>query len=203
MPAALIPTAHPAEKGYTPAVGTSGEPESQSGKKTEAERESGKSDGIQWHPAFCNAIRLELADYESDLSFVFEHPLTSGPLKIDVMIIKKAPGAVIEKNIARIFRGVNIVEYKSPADYVSERDFLKAYAYACLYASTEKDASIADMTLTFVGTRYPRALIEHLRNERGCAVEKKWPGVYNVSGDPLPIQINQQPRHEWRGMLFW
>jgi len=155
----------------------------------EPEREKSRSDDILWHPAFCNAIRLELEEYESDLSFVFEHPLNTGPLKIDVLIIRKAPGVRIEKNIAEIFRGVNIVEYKSPSDHVSVRDFLRVYAYACLYASTEKDAAITDMTLTFVESRHPRDLLDHLRRERGCTVEKKRPGFYIVSGDPLPIQI--------------
>ena len=155
----------------------------------EPEREKSRSDDILWHPAFCNAIRLELEEYESDLNFVFEHPLNTGPLKIDVLIIRKAPGVRIEKNIAEIFRGVNIVEYKSPSDHVSVRDFLRVYAYACLYASTEKDAAITDMTLTFVESRHPRDLLDHLRRERGCTVEKKRPGFYIVSGDPLPIQI--------------
>ena len=155
----------------------------------EGEKEKSKPDDILWHPAFCNAIRLELEKYEKDLSFVFEHPLSTGPLKIDVLIIKKAKGVRIEKNIAEIFRGVNIVEYKSPNDHLSVRDFLKVYAYACLYASTEKEADITDMTLTFVESRQPRDLLEHLRKERGCTVEKKRPGVYIVSGDPLPMQI--------------
>ena len=167
-----------AAKGYTPPMDKSNEQE-----------KGGKADDILWHPAFCNAIRLEFREYESDLNFVFEHPLTAGPLKIDVMIIKKAKGARIGKNIAGIFRGVNIVEYKSPSDNVSVRDFLKVYAYACLYASLEEDADITDMSLTFVASRHPRELLAHLREARGCAVEEKWPGVYIVSGDPLPIQI--------------
>jgi len=161
-------------------VDTNNEPEKEKGKKAA---------DILWHPAFCNALRLELKGYEKELNFVFEHPLTAGPLKIDVMIIKMAKGARIDKNIAGIFRGVNIVEYKSPTDYVSVQDFLKVYAYACLYASIEKGADITDMTLTFVESGYPRELLEHLRDARGCAVEKKWPGIYIVSGDPLPIQI--------------
>jgi len=156
---------------------------------SEGEKEKGKPDDILWHPAFCNAIRLELGEYEKDLDFVFEHPLNTGPLKIDVLIIKKAKGVRIDKNIAEIFRGVNIIEYKSPSDHLSVRDFLKVYAYACLYASSEKDADITDMTLTFVESRHPRNLLDYLRKGRGCTVEKKRPGVYIVRGDPLPIQI--------------
>jgi len=155
----------------------------------EPEREKNKPGDTLWHPAFCNAIRLELNEYEKDLSFVFEHPLTTGPLKIDVMIIKKAGDVRIDKNIARIFRAVNLVEYKSPGDYVSVDDFLKVHGYAYLYASMEKGVDITDITLTFVESRRPRNLLEYLREKRGFAVEKKRPGFYSVGGDTLPIQI--------------
>ena len=42
---------------------------------------------------------------------------------------------MIQKNIGRIFRQYNIVEYKSPDDYLSIDDFYKVYAYCCLYKS--------------------------------------------------------------------
>ena len=144
---------------------------------------------IQWHPAFFEAIRLELEDYESDLEFVAERQLTTKPLQIDVVIVKKTRDMPIKKNIAEIFRRDNIIEYKSPTDYVSIENFYRVYAYACLYAFLEEGADITDMTLTFVASSHPRELLAHLREARGCTVEEKWPGVYIVSGDPLPIQI--------------
>ena len=42
--------------------------------------------------------------------------------------IKKNVDEPIEKNIGRIFRKHNIVEYKSPTDYLSVDDFYKVYA---------------------------------------------------------------------------
>jgi transposase len=66
---------------------------------------------IPWHPAFVQAIKLELEPYWDALEFIPEYPLTAEPLEIDVVIIKKAPDLVIEKNIARIFRKINILEY--------------------------------------------------------------------------------------------
>ena len=39
---------------------------------------------------------------------------------------------VIKKNIAAIFREINLLEYKSPDDCVSPADFYKVYGYACL-----------------------------------------------------------------------
>jgi hypothetical protein len=71
---------------------------------------------IPWHPAFVQAIKLELEQDKDALEFSSEYRLTSEPLEIDVVIIKKAPELTIEKNIARIFKRVNILEYKSPED---------------------------------------------------------------------------------------
>jgi len=95
---------------------------------------------------------------------------------------------VIEKNIAAIFREVNILEYKSPDDYISVAGFYKVYGYACLYASFEK-VPVTNMTISFVESRYPRELLGHLRKIRGYKVAETSPGIYTVKGDILPIQI--------------
>jgi len=68
---------------------------------------------IQWHPAFYDAIKAELNGYHQHLTFIAEHQLSTEPLLIDLIIIKK-PIAI--KNIARIFLRDNILEYKSPDD---------------------------------------------------------------------------------------
>ena len=48
---------------------------------------------------------------------------------------------------------------------------------------------IKDLTLTFVESRYPREILAHLQDEHSYVVEEKWPGIYIVRGDILPIQI--------------
>ena len=151
-------------------------------------RQGGKIPAIAWHPAFVEAIQLELEDYKDSLEFQTEHPLTSEPLKIDCIVIKKAPDVVINKNIAAIFKDVNIIEYKSPSDYVSVSDFHKVYAYAYLYSSFE-NVPIGKMTISFIESRYPRKLLAYLLETRGCKVEKNHQGIYTIRGDFLPIQI--------------
>jgi hypothetical protein len=81
------------------------------------------------------------------------------------------------------------VEYKSPDDYLALADFLKVYAYANLYTAITPSVDFADITLTFVESRYPRELLDYLQKERGYTVEEKWPGIYIIKGDILPIQI--------------
>jgi hypothetical protein len=145
-------------------------------------------DRISWHPAFFEAIQMELDDYSQELSFIPEYQLTTEPLCIDIVIIKKSGDKPIKKNIASIFRKENIVEYKSPHDYLSTSDFYKVYAYACLYASINK-FSITNLTISFIASRYPRKLLKHLQCEHGYTVAETSPGIYTVTGDILPIQI--------------
>jgi len=142
-----------------------------------------------WHPAFLLAIQQELYDYRDSLEYNYEYQLTTEPLRIDLLIIKKQKDVIIDKNIARIFRADNLLEYKSPKDYLSVNDYLKVYAYANLYAAITPGVDFADITLTFVENRHPRKLLKYLTEIRGYTAEETSPGIYLVSGDYLPIQI--------------
>ena len=133
--------------------------------------QSGKAQLIPWHPAFVEAIQLELLAYKDVLEFRPEYQLTSEPLRIDCVVIKKEKDAVIEKNIAAIFREVNLLEYKSPDHYVSVEDFYKVYGYACLYASLEK-VPVTNLTISFVESHYPNYLIEHLKRPNSIMLKK-------------------------------
>jgi hypothetical protein len=152
-------------------------------------------DKIQWHPAFYESALATFHDCRDDLVFESEHQLVSGPLEIDLLVIKKRRGVPIRKAVAEIFRGHNIIEYKNPEDSFSVDDFYKVYAYACLYKTLEK-VGIDDLTLSFVLTGYPRELTRHLEQVRGYTVRERHPGVYDVRGDILPIQIIESKRLE-------
>ncbi|MDR1446205.1 MAG: hypothetical protein LBI90_04835 [Treponema sp.] len=143
---------------------------------------------IAWHAAFIEAIQMELEQYRDVLEFKPEYPLTAEPLKIDIVIIKKTKNVLIDKNIAAIFRKHNILEFKSPTDYLSLTDFYKVYGYACLYSSLE-NIPITDLTITLIESRYPRGLLVHLRELRSYTVEKRSAGIYTVTGDIMPIQV--------------
>jgi hypothetical protein len=110
-----------------------------------------------------------------------------------VVIIKKEKGAVIEKPIGALFKGVNLVEYKSPQDYLAKDDFHKVGAYARLY-SVLNQVDITDITVSFVEEAHPRKLLEYLKGVYGYAVSEKWPGIYHVSGDIMPVQIIESKR---------
>lgn len=147
---------------------------------------------LQWHPAFYAGIQIEFEAERDKLIFENEHQLGTKPKQIDVLIIKKESTEPIRKNIGRIFRKYNIIEYKSPTDYLSIDDFYLVYAYACLYKAdaTNVDTIPAnEITLSFVCHTFPHKLIKHLQSVRNYTIEKQEDGVYYVKGDFFPIQI--------------
>ena len=151
-----------------------------------------RTHALQWHPAFYADIQIELEEEAGLLVFENEHQLGTKPKEIDVLIVKKEVEVPIRKNIGRIFRKHNIVEYKSPTDYLSIDDFYKVYGYACFYkADTARADSIKihDITITFVCHRYPRSLIRYLTDEIGYQITRVEDGIYYIIGDKIPIQL--------------
>lgn len=147
---------------------------------------------LQWHPAFYAGIQIEFGEEAEKLIFENEHNLSSKPLQIDVLVIKKQSGEVVRKNIGQIFRKNNIVEYKSPKDYLSIDDYYKVYAYTCLYKADTGNADeirIEEVTMTLVSEGYPRKLMKHLQKQRNLLVERHSSGIYYVKGEIFPIQI--------------
>jgi hypothetical protein len=149
---------------------------------------------IQWHPAFYAGIQIELQEYADKLLFENEHQITSKPLAADVMIIKLIEELQIKKNIGRIFKRFNIIEYKGPDDYVSIDDYYKITACAYLYkidVAMTDSIKIEDITMSIVGVHYPRKLVNHLRDVYGYRVENVDSGIYYVLKDNgiLPTQL--------------
>ena len=147
---------------------------------------------LQWHPAFGAALRITLQDEMKYLEVYEEYLLSKKPLQMDILIIKKLKDVPIRKDIGRIFRKHNIIEYKSPDDNLSINDFYKVYGYACIYQSdTDKVGEInpEELTLTLVCSHYPRNMVRHLEHIQGIRTEYQGNGIYYLVGDPIPIQL--------------
>ena len=80
-------------------------------------------------------------------------------MQIDVLV-KNKKHVKLKKNIRRIFRQYNIIEYKSLAD---------------------------ELTITFVCYHYPRNMLRKLEQDRKMAVEQEDSGIYYLVGDAIPI----------------
>ncbi|SHK17790.1 3-isopropylmalate dehydrogenase [Hespellia stercorisuis] len=147
---------------------------------------------IQWHPAFSASVQIEFEDEKEKLSFESEHLLGKKPMQIDELVIKVKEKETIHKNIGRIFRRYNIIEYKDPDDYLSVNDFYKVYGYTCFYqADTEKVRQIEpdELTITFICNHFPREMIKHLQDFRRLSAVKQGAGIYYLKGDSFPIQL--------------
>ncbi len=147
---------------------------------------------LQWHPAFFAGLQIELSEEAEYLSFESEHMLSSRPMQLDILVIKKDRERQIRKNIGQIFRTYNIVEYKSPDDSLTIDDFYKVYGYTCFYkADTGKTNEIRaeELTISLVCSRYPRELMRYLTQEEHRFIEQKEDGIYYIHGGMFPVQI--------------
>ncbi|MCL2385967.1 MAG: hypothetical protein FWC89_00305 [Defluviitaleaceae bacterium] len=143
---------------------------------------------IYWHSAHHEALQLELYEYEDVLEFKKEHELSKEALRMDTLVIKKIKDVQISKNIGKIFRGHNIVEYKSEKDSFSFWDYQKVLGYAFIYSALEK-VQMSDITISISLTMYPRELIKTLGNERGFKIQNLGNGIHYIDGDIVPIQV--------------
>lgn len=149
-------------------------------------------DKLYWHPAFYAGLQIEFDEESHKLTFENEHHLSKKPMQIDVLIIKKCTEDKIHKNIGRIFRKYNIIEYKSPDDYISIDDFYKVCAYAFFYKSESKEIDaikVYELTITFVSMGFPEKLEEHLKEILGLGIEKRGEGIYYITKGIIPMQI--------------
>ena len=153
-------------------------------------------DNIQWHPAFCSAIELELRENKKDLKYEREHNLSKMPLRIDFLVIRKLQNAVIKNEICDFFLKNNIFEYKSPDDSMDGGTFYKALAYACLYKDEMMHGTAAkdvdetfnmDTTITLVREQKPMKLLQQLGEH--YEVSRRSDGIYRIHGMPFPMQI--------------
>ncbi len=145
---------------------------------------------IQWHPAFCYAMRLEFRDVKG-LEYTDEYNLTDKPLQIDLMIVKKLEDVVIHNKVGRIFKKHNLVEYKSPDDALNINTFYKTMAYACLYKSSAKlneAIGIDEITITIIRDAKPREMFKALSKE-GFTITMEYKGVYYIHGNLFNTQV--------------
>jgi len=163
--------------------------------------EAQNKDKIYWHGAFFEAIQLELHQYLETLTFVYEHPLSKEELLIDVLVIRKEQGVEIEKNIGKIFRAINLFEFKSEKDSLTVDGYHKVMGYAYFYASSVR-ASLSDITISFAVTVHPKNLLDYLENERGFKVMYTEDGICYVEGDTFDVQILESKKLSEEKNLF-
>lgn len=114
--------------------------------------------------------------------------LNTKPIQIDLLIVKKPPNAIIENEIGKIFRGHNIMEYKSPEDEMNVDTYFKTLAYAYLYKSSGTkvdEIKYEDITISLVRKRKPMKLLSWFQMNK-YKVFTEYKGIYEISKDGYP-----------------
>jgi len=163
--------------------------------------ETQQKDKTYWHDAFYEALQLELHQYLEALNFIYEHQLSKEALIVDVLVIKKEHDIVIEKNIGKIFKAINLFEFKSEKDGLTVDDYNKTMGYAYFYASSTH-AHVSDITISFAVTVHPRNLLYYLEHDRKFMVTQSEDGIYRIDGDTFPIQILESKKLSEEKNLF-
>ena len=153
---------------------------------------------IKYHNYFYKALQLHFKDYLDKLKLYQEVYLAEEPLHMDYLLVKKMDETKIDLDLAQIFEKYNIIEFKSPDDYISIDDYYKALSYVYYYKATEivegkkkrnvDDIKISEITLTLFSSHYPQKLIKHLKSS-GKNIEKKKTGLFLIKGEVIPIQL--------------
>ena len=145
-----------------------------------------------WHAGFEALLRIETHKYADRVHIRTEEEIGEVPPRTDYVILVEDEEVDWEKAIFRIFRRINILEYKNPHDSLNERVLRKVCGYANLYigvAEHEGERPAEQVTVSvFRAVKNPE-LFEEMEKE-GMLVRNGTPGIYHVKGyTDLPFQI--------------
>ena len=138
----------------------------------------------RYHSGFVSGLELLLWQYREKIDIREEEWLSTGGIRMDVLVLKKDPAVDLDFDICRIFRGHNILEYKRADDKLNIDVIAKVMAYANLYKSRGVPVNAipySEISATIYRHAYPREAFRLLKYH-GAVIEEKFPGVYYVSG---------------------
>ena len=98
-----------------------------------AERDEAKSPRTLWHPAVVRAIEFELEDCRDDLAIEAEYQLTTEPLRIDVLIIKKKRDVILKNSNCKqpMISATENTEFHGKIKKRNKKIFLKMFFHCC------------------------------------------------------------------------
>ena len=145
-----------------------------------------------WHAGFEALLRIEMYRYGNRVRIETEYVLGLEPPRVDFLILTEEDSVVQEKEIFRIFRRHNVIEYKNPNDALNERTLFKTCGYANLYiglAEHEKSIPPDQVTLSVFRASKPVKLFRKLK-QKGQLENGETAGIYYVTGMiDVPFQI--------------
>ncbi|MBQ9008336.1 MAG: hypothetical protein IJ088_03275, partial [Clostridia bacterium] len=145
-----------------------------------------------WHAGFDALLRIDMYRFGNRVQIQAETEIGTFPPRTDYLILVRDKGVTFDKAIYRMFRGINILEYKNPRDSLDERVIRKVCGYANLYigTATHKGERPSDqVTISIFRAKKNVTLFRKMMRE-GKLFKDDVPGIYHVSGIvDLPFQI--------------
>ena len=144
---------------------------------------------IKHHSGFVSGLKVLLWDYREQIDIKDEQWLSTGGIRMDVLILKKDPKVEIAFDIGRIFKGHNIMEYKRPDDELNIDVFAKVMAYVNLYKSQGKyvdEISYNDVSATIYRHNYPRDVFPKVEEVRRINREERARSLLCNRHRPVP-----------------
>jgi len=144
-----------------------------------------------WHTAFEAFLKFKMHKYKG-ITIQTEVEIGTDAPRTDYLIITEEETQEFEESIFKIFRKINIIEYKNPHDTLNERVIYKIIGYADLLIGTaehEDDVPPDDVTISIFRAAKNRELFNKLEKS-GNLINTGTPGIYYVIGlTKLPFQI--------------
>jgi len=145
-----------------------------------------------WHRGFEAVLRIDTYAYGDRVKISTEVELGADTPRADYLMLVDDAGIQMKKEIFRIFRRFNIIEYKNPNDSLNSRVIRKIRGYANLFIGTaahEGEIPEDQVTLSIFRYRKNKTLFRKMEKE-GRLKNDPVPGIYHVSGmTDLPFQI--------------
>ncbi|MBQ8094061.1 MAG: hypothetical protein IJ242_10870 [Clostridia bacterium] len=145
-----------------------------------------------WHAGFEALLRIETHKYAGLVHINTEEEIGEVPPRTDFVILVEDEEVNWEKAVFRIFRKINILEYKNPHDALNMRVIRKVCGYANLYigvAEHDGDRPEDQVTISIFRAVKNPDLFEEME-KKGRLVRDEVPGIYHVTGyTDLPFQI--------------
>jgi hypothetical protein len=151
-----------------------------------------RKEGVPYHNAAYSAFMclLNKEIKAGDITLKDEYKLSSRPLEIDIIVLKKNKDFVIDTSWGKIFREHNIVEYKSPVDSLPDLlVFEKICGYASIYAS-QNEITRKNISLSLVCYKHPTDFFDALKKEFGYNILHKAAGIYYIYQENVAIETS-------------
>jgi len=138
-----------------------------------------------WHAGFEALLRLDARNAIGGTPRIeTAHRLGAAPPRVDFLVWLQEEGTYLPKEIYRIFRKFNIIEYKNPHDQLNQRVLHKAIGYAHLYAALaeyENERPVNQITISIFRASKNPELFRQLE-DAGQLTADEVRGIYHVTG---------------------